>query len=739
MKIIKAGIIKYKSCYILISVFSAIAAFLVMCHFVLHMALDATFENTYREISGPICEVIVDDDESAQNVCEILDRKTDLTYEVFNRHVTKGLAISNKEYPYAYVVTGESIVPNDGFVCVNSTGSDIKKLTFKCNGESREVEKFVIDSINSAPEKMNLVIYVDENEYEKLLPYGINQEKVINVYGNANELGNFIDEYQESIKKPFKGNITSFDDIKNSYLFRYKLIDRYMEPVSVIIYIFMIIILGLIINIVILGDEKRTEILRFIGMKKTRVMFLYIFQNSLPTVVGAFIGIALGFPLLNFWLKGMFRALNDVNFSIHGGIGWAILSASIVLVVEIVVTVTIQFLNELRIKNIDKKEGEKKKLRIQGGILTKFSKSREMAALGLSYATGHKIQSGAIVSATAFLGSIIAFTVFTELGIMVRNDHLSEWGIAEMDIYVSRAGGANEKDSGLLDYLDENENIKYYYAALSDTVYFKSANSSGNVIADIFDKNILKEMDDTLVEGHNPEKTDEVAVGMKFSRNNDLSVGDTIEVTYGSNSRKYTICGIYSSFKDNAYSIRYFVDDIITYFDNKADGYYSIVLKDKNALSTMITDLSKFIDFRFIPMKRGIRDTIYNMIIPLLIVLMILVGTYVTVIGVLLTMMLTNRKSELETYTYFGATRGDLCTNVRYSIITPSIIGIIIAIPTAIFFIPQYFKNVVFELGLVKVPIYNSFWSICFSVIVLLILILAVLRKNKILKPLLTK
>jgi ABC-type lipoprotein release transport system permease subunit len=309
-----------------------------------------------------------------------------------------------------------------------------------------------------------------------------------------------------------------------------------------------------------------------------------------------------------------------------------------------------------------------------------------------------------------------------------------EWGIADMDIYVSRVNNTSEKQSGLLDYLEKDDRVDYFYAALTDSVYYKTEGLSGNVLADIYENEILSDMEETIVEGRNPENLEEIAIGTRFARNNNVSLGEKIEIAHGNNSSTYTVCGIYASYKDSANSVRYIVDDIVKYFDNKADGYYSIVLKNNSELSAVIADLSAFEDYRFIPMRRSLKSIINSIIVPVAIMVMALILTFMAIIRVLLTVMIISRRKELVTYSYYGATKRDICSNVRASILAPAIIGTAIAIPISILYIPMLFKDIVFELGMKTVPIYPSIISVTISIFIMIAFTVVTLNKRSIVR-----
>ena len=68
-------------------------------------------------------------------------------------------------------------------------------------------------------------------------------------------------------------------------------------------------------------------------------------------------------------------------------------------------------------------------------------------------------------------------------------------------------------------------------------------------MAEIYNDQILPNMHVSIVEGHDPDNHDEIAVGMRFAKLNDVVIGDVLEITHGNDTRCLTVSGIYSSFK----------------------------------------------------------------------------------------------------------------------------------------------------------------------------------------------
>lgn len=125
-----------------------------------------------------------------------------------------------------------------------------------------------------------------------------------------------------------------------------------------------------------------------------------------------------------------------------------------------------------------------------------------------------------------------------------------------------------------------------------------------NVTGGIYDGEIPEGLEFLFLEGRNHRSFHEAAVGIQFARENGLRIGDRIFVTRYGEETELKIVGIYPFFKQYGNSIRFLTDDIKAFFGNKADGYYSIVLKDGEDAEVFAERMSAaFEDFLFFRWK----------------------------------------------------------------------------------------------------------------------------------------
>lgn len=735
--ILNRSIKKNKSAAITIGICCTIAVFLITALFVLHFALDNSFEQSYATLAGPYAVISTTSEEVFNNTDAMLSEYETLNTVNLSRCVAKSVNIAGRLYPFVYVACDDGIIPASSTeIIVNNATNGLNPgdtIILGSENASYFVERITEDPVNAAPDIMNTVLYVNHETYENLADHSTRQEYVINIYINDhNCISDLETLYQATYGDYFTGTIKTFDDIKDDYLFRFRLIEKYLTPTAFVILAFIVMLIILLTNMILVSDQSCIEVYRVIGMSHKRMIALYLIQFMQITVFGGLLGSIIGILVLKVWLGNMFRAFQSVPFVIQGSFLWIAISVLSILIAESVVVFIATLLRANEYHAASYNNTHKSRLHIRGFHDTDTSVPVPLI-LGLSYSIKRKGQTIAIASTTVFIGGLILFTVLLCAGVIVRNDHLSEWGIADLDIYVSRIANIDERDCGLLEYIEASDFVDYYYAALSDTVYYEAPNAFGNITADINDGSVLTEMSQSIIAGDIPHNLDEMAIGMNFARDNGISIGDSITITHGSDTRSFLVTGIYASYKQHSNSVAYAVEDIIDYFDNSADGYYSIVLKDNADAAYITTQMQQsFPDFRFVLMKRGFMNTVINMLFPLLLILLLSTIVFIMIIRVLLRMLIIDNREDLRTYTYFGTSLKNICMIVRSQMLPTAFLAAIFTIPLAIILTPKLFDNIAHELGLWRVPIYPSVLTVLPGIGILAIALMIALKKRSI-------
>ena len=140
---------------------------------------------------------------------------------------------------------------------------------------------------------------------------------------------------------------------------------------------------------------------------------------------------------------------------------------------------------------------------------------------------------------------ITVFNIFDSA--RVSFDHISDWGLVDMDVYIYRKSGLDEKTAGIIKEMKSDKSVDYYYAAISDRVVCKTNknNMSYVVLADVYDKSFPNKMEYKFSYGRNPKNYDEVAVGLGFARKHNIKLGDKINILHNNIEYNLKTVGIY--------------------------------------------------------------------------------------------------------------------------------------------------------------------------------------------------
>ena len=249
--------------------------------------------------------------------------------------------------------------------------------------------------------------------------------------------------------------------------------------------------------------------------------------------------------------------------------------------------------------------------------------------------------------------------------------------------------------------------MDYVYAGLTDMVSYQLEGEDAirQVSADVYYRGFPEKETYAFFEGGNPTSTDEIAVGINFAKRNHLCVGSVLHLLQKGEKKSYTVTGIYPSYRNQANSVRFFVEDIFSYFDSRMTGYYTIVLKDPRSLGRVIQDLSgKYPEFDFYPMTRSTSRTVKKMIPPVLLGVCMVLFLYRMVLHFLVRRMDQDLEQNREIQFILGFTKRQIRRqrNVRFHL--PELMGALLALVLSGAVVAWVLRPLANELGLMQIP-----------------------------------
>lgn len=686
-------------------------------------ALNPSFDASYRKLDAPDFCANIDETEADWEALETFLKKLSYVerYEISQRYLVNHVELTDRTMDFAYLAFSEELSPGSGQVMINPAVSGTKCgdiVRFSMDDRRMEfcVESVIEDPVNSAPDNKIPYFYLNSQELAGIVKHSEKGSFYIKLY-TAMENGQedcFLNDFETYFGRTFPGELYTMEDIRHSFLFRYDMIKDFAVFFFAFLFLIFFILIILLTQMEVYGDTSVIGTLKSMGFTDGKVCLIYIFRSLFLAVLGSAAGMAVCKICMGHWLDGMFAAIGKGVFSFrHAFIYELAVMAFLCLVMAVSVGITsIRILcrghlygayhlqKTAQIKNIshDKK-----------GLYLLQKPGDLCLSLGLHKCRRQKLETLLILCLSMGIGALGLTAFYLINGVSQADRHLADWGLVDMDIYVARKTDADERASGLLDRLEEAEEVDYYYAGLTDEVVCQIGQhgQKKRVLGEIYGQKIPDQISFTFLEGRNPQNDREVSVGMNFARENQVTLGDELILIHGGEEKRLLVVGIYPSYKAYANSIRLITQDIQAFFENRAEGYYSVVLREGEDAGSYASKLGEeFADFSFYPMQRSVTRFVKNLLYPLAGVMMFLLAVYLFLLILLKRWMYIECAEEFVLWYHIGMTKKKIGRIISFRFMIPVITGAVIAVPLSLYGFPVWMGGLAKRLGLLKLPVY---------------------------------
>lgn len=694
-----------------------LGAFFLLGVFVLKYTMDSSFDTTYEKLAAPNTVISIQETDITEEELNLLLGKLSYVqnYSIGKSYLASQVKMPKRNMDFAFLAASESKKIESGSVVVNNavydavTGEEVN-LSVNGHGITLRIDSVVIDPVNSAPESRIPYFWINETDLQKLTEgFDKGSYLVEAEFKSADETtAQFASDYEKYIGSPFEGSLTSYEDIKDSYLFRYEIFGNFMLFLCVFLFLIIIIITVLLAQMNVYADMKRIGILKSFGFTSSQIRMNYVLQFVSTAVISSVVGVFLSGTMLQTWLSNMFSNIDQSLYNIKDL--W-FYQGVVILCINLLLYLVVRFSIYRIVKLTPLDAIQFKKGKNVNFSWESFLPGSRLLTLNLAMIKiiQRRLESFFIAILTLGMSLLYLTCVYIMDGVKNADVHLSDWGIVEMDIYISRKSNVDEEKSGLLAALKNDPAVDFYYAGLSDNIIYKLPGSGRmrSVVGEVYDKRIPEGLDFIFTEGRNPQQNNEAAVGINFAKENRLGIGDRIDVIRAGEETELEIVGIYPSFNQYGNTIRFLTDDIQRFFGNLANGYYSIVLNDGEDSNIFAVGMAeKFPDFDFFPMERSTVRSV-NMLFPPMMVSMILFGlVFILIVLCMTNIMITECRRDLYTYRSLGFTLRNIKSIVRWRFLIPVFAGMVVAIPLSIYVLPIWMQPLAQQLGLSRIPIY---------------------------------
>lgn len=715
-----------------------LCAFFLLGVFVMQFAMEKSFRQAYGKLNAPTMSIRVSETEiEKESLADFLGQLPYVRdYGISKTYLASNVKMPGRKMDFAYLAASlegcpggaeeknaeNKKTPQKGRVIVNNAVYDGRigdEAVLSVNGHTVAlcIESIVADPINSAPESRIPYFWVSADELDALTTGYQKGSYMAELKADPSEAAaeQLAQDYAQYFGKPFDGDLVSYGDIQHTYLFRYEIFRPFLLFLSLFLLAIVLVMTVLLSQMAVRSDRKKIGILKSIGFTDSHIDLKYLLQYLLVAAIAGILGVVGSGFLFQGWLGGMFANMGRGLFRIQGLGGY---QALVLLLLGGVLYLAVQCSVSRAVKIppmdaiLEKKPArQSKRGGVQwGGVFLPMPRFLQ-ANLGLLKCAQRRFESLFLFFLTLGVASMLLFSSYLIDGVRQANAHLTDWGIAEMDLYVSRKANVDEKKSGLLDALDREAAVDFYYAALSDTVAYRLPGSSlsHNVTGDIYDREIPKGLEYLFVEGRNPQDFGEAAVGINFAKENRLGIGSRFFVTRYGKETELEVVGIYPSYKQYGNSIRFLTEDIKAFFGNQADGYYSIVLQEGEDPQAFAEKMAEdFPDFQFFPMRRSAARSVQMLLPPVAVGASMFLLVYVLILLCLRNIMVAECRKELEICHFIGFTKRKVRALVRWRFQIPILLGAAAAVPLSVYVVPGCLRPLAGQLGLSRLPIYPN-------------------------------
>lgn len=326
-----------------------LCAFFLLSVFVLRFAMDASFDQTYEKLDAPSMTMTIGEGEvNEEELSAFLSRSSCVREcKISKSYLASNVKLAGRTMEFAFLASSKDRVPQEeGSMIANSAvygaeEGDEAELSINGRSISKTIEAKVTDPVNGAPDTMVPWFWIRDQELEKLTKgsqrgswyaelktEGLEREGSGGTSKLAEKLAA---QYEETFGRPFDGSITSYGDIRRSYLFRYEIFSRFIVFLSIFLLGILLCMSLILSRMAVRADRKKIGILKATGFTSGGICSGYILQLLAAAVPSGTAGLLLSGILLRIWLSSMFSNVGRGIFTIQHLQYYQILSLLILL------------------------------------------------------------------------------------------------------------------------------------------------------------------------------------------------------------------------------------------------------------------------------------------------------------------------------------------------------------------------------------------------------------------------
>ncbi|MCM1307864.1 MAG: ABC transporter permease [Butyrivibrio sp.] len=450
-------------------------------------------------------------------------------------------------------------------------------------------------------------------------------------------------------------------------------------------------------------NMRNLGVLKATGYKSAQLVVALITQFALTALAASAVGTALSYAV--------FPSLNEMMIS-QTGIPYSVrflplpCAATLIFIVGTIAAAV--YFSARRIRKAEPITA------IRQGIQTHSFRKNHIPldktgaplnfALALKNVFSEKKRNITVVITMLVLSLVIVFS-----GVMLDNFALNKQKLVDIvmgvsaDSYIYADSSAGE---GLAFALENDERVENYYFFITPAYVTHVGGMS--LMASVCDDCSKIGNQDVIVEGRFPKFVNEVAIAIKYAREEGLRIGDEISLTTGANEEKYIISGYTQLANDLGKDCLLTKEGIERIAELDACCYLVDVKNgvDIDKFNKEITELFSTEVRMTLNYAAAIEGTgrVYISLVTVIVTAVLILGGVIVVfvLYLLVRTMLTSRKRDYGIYKALGFTARQLVLQTALSFMPPLIISTAIGIAIGSFVINPLLALFLGGIGIVK-------------------------------------
>lgn len=516
--------------------------------------------------------------------------------------------------------------PKEGEVWITQLFADTYKISLgdslKIDVNGKMVSLKVTSLINDSLQPSNLIsvvyLYVNKNNIQDFEAFTKKETILTNTKKDTDALK--VEKNLVTDTKP--GGYAGTKDllIQNSTMLS-SMMGGAAAFSSVVIFIVSIFLIRFLVWNNILKEYKSIGMYKALGFTKRQILKLYILGYSITAIVSSMLGALCSIPVLNYISARVLKYIGDFS-----GINIDFKAICVTIILFSVIVILNLYLVIKRTNKISPVNALRTGVTSSRKKLTRsFIKNNSSPiVLAVNDIFKYKKVTFCIILSLTLSLILIMLTGNLNYATSKMKDNANVWfGIPKSNVTICSSAQTSSKEINYtLDKIKNDKRVQnYVYGSIFtnkvqiDAKKYKlKSNSCGIQSYSSFDK----VFGFSIIDGHNPEKRNEVSVSLNVLRDSGLSVGDYIELTNSGSKDSYLISGSFSALMSDGYVVRMLKDTKIEQgqyneiFVNVKDSY------DKNAFEKDFNkNASTMSAVDIIPEMKYAIDSIPGLIIPI--------------------------------------------------------------------------------------------------------------------------